>query len=221
MSIQKPVIVIGSGGHARVLIDCLRVIGRDIAFVTDVDPKVAGTEVLGAEVRGDDHLILDQDPTQIELVNGIGSVGRPALREKIFGIWTDKGYQFTSLIHPSAIVAPDVILKEGVQIMAGAIVQTGSVLHENSIINTGASIDHNGHIGAHCHLAPKVTLSGSVSIGKCSHIGTAACVIQEIKIGDHCVVGAGATVITDLPSHSIAVGTPARRIHPNKREATE
>jgi acetyltransferase-like isoleucine patch superfamily enzyme len=55
-------------------------------------------------------------------------------------------------------------------------------------------------------------LSGNVTIGEGCDIGTNACAIQGITIGDWSIIGAGATVIRDLPANVTAVGVPARVI---------
>ena len=207
---QLPVVVIGSGGHAQVLVDCLQLLEREILFCTDIDPQLTGQDVMGVLVKGNDELIAALDPGEVQLVNGIGSINKPSLRKEIFELWTGRGFCFASLIHPSATVARSVVIDSGVQVMAGAVIQAGTRIHCNTIVNTGACVDHDCVIQAHCHIAPRVALSGAVYVDECSHIGTGACVIQGIKIGKECVIGAGATVVNDLPDHTIAVGTPAK-----------
>lgn len=192
--------------------DCLLLQNREILFATDVNEKQFGNELFGVLIKGSDDLILDIDPRQVELVNGIGSIGVPTHRKKIYDTWTERGYRFTNVIHPSAIVGRDVEIEAGVQVMAGAVVQASARLAINSIVNSSANVDHDCQIGAHCHIAPMAALSGAVTVNCCSHVGTAAAVIQGITIGERCVVGAGATVIENLPDDSVVVGTPAKPI---------
>lgn len=52
----------------------------------------------------------------------------------------------------------------------------------------------------------------AVRIGRCCFIGPLAVIRAGVSIGDHCVIGAGSFVNSDLPSHSIAAGQPARVI---------
>lgn len=47
-------------------------------------------------------------------------------------------------------------------------------------------------------------------IGKNCVIGVNSIVLPGVKIGDHCVVAAGAVVTKDVPSHSIVAGNPAK-----------
>lgn len=207
---SRPLLVLGAGGHARVLIDALLASGRLIAGIVDCDPQLAGTLLLGVPVLGGDEVVDQFLPCEILLVNGIGSVGLPEARTRIFERFTDRGYRFGTVIHPSAVVAADAEIDEGAQLMAGSVVQSGCRIGSNVIVNTRAAVDHDGTIGDHTHLAPGVTLSGGVRVGSGVHIGTGAILIQGITIGDGCLVAAGAVVVNSLAAGSRVRGVPAR-----------
>lgn len=205
-----PVIVIGAGGHAKVLIDSLLRSSATIRGIVDPAPELKGKELLDVAILGGDEIIDAYRPTEILLVNGLGSVGIPAKRREIYDTFKDKGYSFASVVHPSAIIAMDVVISEGAQIMAGAIIQAGSRIGCNAIINTRASVDHDCSIGDHVHIAPGVTLSGGVTIGGGSHVGTGATLIQGVSIGRSCLVAAGAVVIKNIVDGGMVRGIPAR-----------
>lgn len=205
-----PVIIIGSGGHARVLISTLREQTRDILGILHPDESLIGESVSGVPILGSDNKIIDFNPGNVEIVNGVGSVSYSEKRKNIFLRFKGMGYSFARVIHPSASVGNDVQIGEGAQILAGAIVQNGSVLGENVIVNTGSVVDHDCIIGAHAHVATGAVLSGGVQIGAMAHIGTGATIIQGIDIGPGAVVGAGAVVIKNIPEMRKAVGNPAR-----------
>jgi len=195
--VSKPVIVMGCGGHAKVLIAALRIAQRKILGI--VDPEAApGTRILGVSVLGDDDKLGEYSPAEIELVNGIGSMPGNSSRLRIAVAMRKAGYRFATVVHNSAVIAEDVVLAEGTQVMAGCVLQPGVSIGEDSIVNTGAGIDHDCVIGARCHLAPGVTLSGTVSVDDGVHIGTGASVIQGIHIGVGCIVGAGSVVLVDI-----------------------
>jgi UDP-perosamine 4-acetyltransferase len=208
----SPVIIIGAGGHARVLISTLKTLRREIIGILHPDLTMARQMIQGIPVLGDDDKVLEYPPDEIELVNGIGSVSSTEKRKSIYTRFKHNGYSFAQVIHPAATIAGDVRLMEGVQIMAGVVVQTGCVIGDNAIVNTGAVIDHDCTIGEHVHIAPGAVLSGGVNIGAMSHIGTGAIVIQGITIGEGALIGAGAVVLRDVPPGKKMVGNPAREM---------
>jgi sugar O-acyltransferase (sialic acid O-acetyltransferase NeuD family) len=209
-----PVIVLGAGGHAKVLVDALLESCAVVAGVVDPNPALAGTALLGVPILGGDAVVGEFPPAEIALVNGLGSVGLPVARRQLFERFQELGYRFAAVVHPRAIVASDVIPGEGAQIMAGAVVQPGCRIGANCIINTRASVDHDCSIGDHVHIAPGVTLSGSVTVGAGSHLGTGATVIQGVQIGAGCLVGAGALVLKDVAPGTAVLGVPARVVQP-------
>jgi len=196
------VIVIGGGGHARVLIDALQELKVTILGITDPARPAGARNENGVAVLGGDEALDRFRTSDIQLVNGVGSVGSMSARDKVFRQCAARGFRFANVIHPAAIVSRSADLCEGAQVMAGCVVQCGAVIGRNTIINTRASVDHDCRIGESVHVAPGVTLSGSVIVGDRSHIGTGATVIQGIKIGADCLVAAGAVVHRDLPDNS-------------------
>ena len=206
----KPVLILGAGGHAKVLVEALLANSAIIAGIVDADIALTGMKLLGVPVIGGDDLVSQFPQDEILLVNGIGSIKQPVRRQEVFRKFKELGYSFATVVHPSAVVASDVELGEGVQIMAGAVIQPGSRIGGNAVINTRASVDHDCVIGVHVHIAPGVTLSGGVEVGRGSHIGTGATVIQGVGIGEESLVGAGALVLHDVPTSVTVMGVPAR-----------
>lgn len=206
-----PVIVIGGGGHAKVLISTLLLQHRNVLGFVDLKPD--SPAVLGVTQLGNDDAILMHSPHQVRLVNGIGSIGSTEARRNVYEGFRHKQYIFESVIHPSAIIALDVDIESGAQVMAGAVIQPGSRLGSNAIINTGACIDHDCLIGAHAHIAPGATLSGNVTVGQGAHIGTGACIVQGVSVGTRAIVGAGAVVLRNVPDEITVIGVPAAPVN--------
>ncbi len=206
---SKPVIIIGAGDHAKVLLDIL--LEQDVTVIGLTDKSISkGTCIYGVPVIGDDSEILKYKTDEIELVNGIGSVGNTSIRQKVFSSLKEKGYFFRRVIHEASIVSKRAKLGEGVQLLAGAIVNIEAEIDDNTIINTKTSIDHGCVIGKHCHIAPGCSFSGCVRIGDCTHIGTGTSIIQGINIGKNVLIGAGSVVINDVSDNEKAFGVPAR-----------
>jgi sugar O-acyltransferase (sialic acid O-acetyltransferase NeuD family) len=205
----RPVVILGGGGHARVVIDTLRCAGMAIAGVIDPKAEVAARLPGGIAWLGSD--LSDIRPGEVDLALGIGSldVGAKNPRPRVFAEAKAAGFEVLSLRHPSAIIAADAEIGEGSQVMAGAIVQPGVRIGVNCIVNTGSGIDHDCRIGDHVHIAPGVTLSGTVEVGDGCHLGSGAIVIQNIRIGAEAMIAAGAVVTQNV--------APGARVKPQER----
>lgn len=213
----RPLYILCAGGHARVVIDILNGQGRTPAGVVDANTSLQGTEILGVPVVGDDSFILTLDPSEVALVNALGT--RPghgssgtAARRNLYAGFKDKGYEFATVISDAATLSANATLQEGCQIITRSVVHPGSVIGTNSILNTGASVDHDCTVGAHSHIAPWAVLCGGVSVGADCHIGARAVLVPGISVGDGAVVGAGAVVIDDVEAGVTVVGNPAQAI---------
>lgn len=141
-------IVVGAGGHARVLIKALQRHGAEIIGITDANPALKGKQIAGLLVLGPDDLLGDYS-REVLLVNGLGSVSSMTSRRAVFERLHGLGFKFVTVVHPSAICEDDALLGEGAQVMAGVVIQIGCSFGPNSIVNTRATIDHDCQIGAH------------------------------------------------------------------------
>jgi sugar O-acyltransferase (sialic acid O-acetyltransferase NeuD family) len=210
--LNHPLIILGAGGHAKVLIDALRLRDGDLLGVTDADAGKKGGRLMGVPVFGGDEEVAKYPAETVRLVNGLGSVRVGHHRRDLFERFKSRGYLFARVIHPSAVLAADAVLSEGVQIMAGAVVQAGCRIGSNAIINTRATVDHDCDIADHVHISPGATLCGGVAVGEGAHIGAGATVIQGVRIGRNSLVAAGAVVIRDVPEGATVAGVPAKEI---------
>lgn len=209
---NKPVVVIGAGGHAKVVIDALLLLDVQVLCLTDTDPAKHGASVLGIPVLDEDSLLTRYPPDTADLAMGVGSVRVSQFRREIFERLKSSGYRFKTIVHPSTSIGRDVVLGEGCQIMAGVVIQTGSILGVNVLINTRAVVDHDCEIGDHVHIGPGAVLSGHVTLDADCHIGCGASVIQGIRLGNNVQVGAGAAVVNDFGNGARVLGVPGRRL---------
>jgi UDP-perosamine 4-acetyltransferase len=207
-------VMLGAGGHARVLHSLLVAGGHHLAGVCD--PGLAAQDVPswnGVPVLGDDDALLKFSTAEVCVINGLGQLVGDRRRQALFRHFSGLGYLFPPLVHPAAWVAPRGLLAPGVQVMAGAVIQPGCTIGANTIVNTRAGIDHDCRIGADVHIAPGATLCGGVTVTAGAFIGAGATVIQGLAIGAEAVIGAGATVVRNVGDGAWALGT-APRPHP-------
>lgn len=209
-----PVIVIGAGGHAAVVTDALLAAGRQVLGVTDAAPERFGTHLCGVPVLGDDGVLANYRPDDVELANGIGNLGCAPLplRRRVQEQLEAQGWRFCAVVHPSAVVSPHARLEGGVQLMANCVVQPGAAVGAGCIVNTAAVIEHDVALGAWSHVAPRALLCGDVTVGAGSHIGAGAVVRQGLVLGAATLVGAGAVVVSSFAGNATLVGVPAHRM---------
>ncbi len=215
---MEKILVIGASGHAGVVIDILERGGKYI--ISEIlDDKFEGPITLfqGYELTGKiSHLpnILEKN----NIFRGILAIGDNWIRHKIACKIKEiaPSFSFINAVHPSAEIGRNVILGSGNVIMAGAVINSGSQIGNFCIINTKSSLDHDNFIEDFVSIAPGVTTGGNVRIANYSAICLGANIIHGLNIGEHTVVGAGSTVLQNLPSYSVAYGTPAKVIRKRK-----
>jgi len=200
--VSDRIVLLGAGGHAKVLMDALERAGFQALALSDADSGRWGKEVSGCRIEGGDDWVLKQPRATTRLVNAVGSVDRDTLarRRAVFEKFSGLGYRFAQVVHPAAVVSLRASLGEGAQVMAGAIIQADARIGVNTLINTRASVDHDCDIASHVHIAPGAVLSGGVRIGESVHVGAGAVIRQGVRIGEHALIGAGAVVLHDVPA---------------------
>ena len=195
-------IVVGAGGHAKVVISSITAGGDSVIGVLDDDPTQLGRTVLGMKVIGavDAALV----PADAVVVLAIGSNrARQTIAQRL-------KVRYASVVHPSAVVHPSVTIGEGTVVFAGAVIQPDTVVGAHTIVNTSASIDHDNRIGAFAHIAPGTHLSGTVTVGDGVLIGIGSAVIPGMTIGEWAIVGAGSAVVANVPQGATVAGRPAK-----------
>jgi sugar O-acyltransferase (sialic acid O-acetyltransferase NeuD family) len=204
-------LVIGSSGHASVLVDAIELAGA-YAIAGHLDDTVArGTSRRGYSVLGGLNDVASVCADQI-IEDVVVAIGDNWWRRKIYSELVQKcpNLRFPPVKHPSAIVASSAAVGKGSVILAGSHVGPGSRVGDFCILNTGSSIDHDCILHDFVSIAPGVFAGGLVEIGECSAIGVGASISDRISIGRHAVVGTGAVVVRNIPDLVVAYGNPAR-----------
>ena len=196
-------IIIGAGGHGKVVADvALRNGYTDIYFVDD---HVKG-EVMGFPIIGATDEIQRLNDGNTDFIIGIGNnLTRKAIAEAYHVNWV-------TLIHPSAQVAFNVEIGQGTVVMANAVINVCSIIGEHCIINTSAVVEHDNVIDNYVHISPGALLGGTVRVNELTHIGIGAVVRNNIDICSCSTIGAGAVVSKQITESGTYIGIPARKI---------
>ena len=194
--------IIGAGGHGKVIADLAVKLGySDICFADD---HAAGM-CMGFPVVGTTADLEKWNDGATDFVIGIGNnTVRKKVAQKFDVNWV-------SLIHPSAQIALQVSIGRGTVVMAGAVINACAAVGGHCIINTGAVVEHDNVIGDYVHLSPRVTLSGTVTVGECSWLGTGTSVINNVKICSNVTVGVGSVVIRSIQKEGTYYGVIANQ----------
>lgn len=201
---MKQIVIIGAGGHGKVIADIARCIGYDrISFLDD---NKSLTECGGYPVEG------TSEAGSAYNCDLFVAVGNPRVRQQIQEKLETAGKNLPVLCHPDAVIGEHVSIGTGSVIMAGTVINPWTTIGKGCIINTCASLDHDNCIGDYAHVSVGAHLAGTVSVGERSWIGIGAVVSNNITITKDCVIGAGAVIIKDIKESGTYVGCPVKKI---------
>ncbi|WP_230157274.1 acetyltransferase [Peribacillus sp. Bi96] len=206
---MKKIVVIGAGGHSKVVQDIIAAMGeyRLMAILDDQYSalKKKGNVYFGP-ISSFKSLFIH---FECKLIIAIGTND---LRFKIVNELSLDVMDYETVIHPTAVIGQNVSIGKGTVIMPNVVLNAGARVGNHVILNTSSVIEHDTHLNDFVHIAPSATLTGAVKIGTGTLMGAGSTVIPSITIGEWCTVGAGSTIIKDIPHASTAVGSPARII---------
>lgn len=209
---MKKIAIFGAGGFGRevaTMIQQINFVDKKWTFIGFFDDginketPVGNSKVLGgiSEVNKIDH--------DLSLVFAIGD---PKIKRKLVSEINSKKIFYPTLVHPNVFIGDRVSLGEGCIICGGNIITTDITIGNHVILNLSCTVGHDAIIGNFCSFMPSVNISGEDEIGIGVLCGTGVKIINQIRIGDNTIIGAGAVVLSNLPANCTAVGVPARPI---------
>lgn len=205
MTQYDQITILGAGGHAKIVIDALRLLHSALGIRLYDDAKQK------QDLNFLDISVETPIPANFESLGNMHiAIGNNRIRQALGNKLILAGNNYISVIHPSAVVSTYAMIGKGHFIAAGAIVAANAELGDGVIVNHQAVVDHDCRIGSWSHIAPSAVLGGEVTIGNGTLIGSGAVILPGVKVGANVIVGAGAVVTKDVMDNAIVVGVPAR-----------
>ena len=131
-------------------------------------------------------------------------------RETIFNELSAHRIEPQSYIHPNVFLGGKNFIGKGVIIFPNCNIGYKTDIKQGTIMQPFTLIYHHNLIGQFCNIAPRVTTGGFTEISDKVTINLGANIINRIKVGSRCVIGAGSLVLKDCGPDSVYVGSPAK-----------
>ena len=204
-------VILGAGGHGRVILDCLRASGIEVEGFLDAERPLWGQDVDGIPVLGGDERLAEMKAAGVSrFAVGVGGVKDLAPRKRLYEAGLRAGLEPLTVRHPSAVVSAAAELGPGAQILPGAVVNTGARVGAGALINSTALVEHDVTVGDHAHVSIGARLAGGVRVGALAFVGAGALVREGVEIGDGALIGCGAIVLARVAPGARVVGLHRR-----------
>ncbi|MEV4882992.1 acetyltransferase [Chitinophaga ginsengisegetis] len=209
---EKKLILIGGGGHARSCIDVIEKEGiYHIEGILDRRENL-GKLILNHKIIGTDDDIQSFAEKGYWFLITIGQIKQSVSRERIFQLLLSCNASIATVISPLAYISPYSEIGKGTIVMHGAKVNAAASVGENCIINTNALIEHDTVIGDHNHISTNAVLNGNCRTGKGVFIGSGSLVIHGIEVCAGTVLGAGSVIYKNILQQGTYAGNPFKRL---------
>ena len=201
---KKNLLIIGCGGHSKVISDIAREIGFKNIFYNDTiknEELFLGCPVVNEDIKNyEDYFFV--------------AIGDNFIRETVTFNFLKANPKSTpaTIVHPTSVISDNCTLGVGSTVMPLCVINSHSKIGKGVIVNSRSSLDHDNCLMDFSSVAPGVTTGGNVYIGNRSAISIGSVIKNDLKIGSDTVVGASSYVNIDIGSNFLAYGSPAKLI---------
>ena len=202
---KSEIIIIGSGGHSRMIIECAQTLKYKIKYILDFNERNKSNEkILNISVKNNDHFKKIKKNSKVFL-----AIGDNNLRRKFYNRYK-LYFNFINLIHPSSYVAKNVRLGNANFVAPKAIINSFAQIGNNCIINSGSIIEHECEIHDNVHIGPGSILCGRVKVKQNTFLGAGSKIVPNISVEKNCIIGAGSLLTKKTFANSLYTGIPAK-----------
>jgi sugar O-acyltransferase (sialic acid O-acetyltransferase NeuD family) len=205
----KRILIVGAGGFGREVLQWAR------DAWPDADDRIAGflsADADALEGLDCDHSVLGS-PDGYQPAPGdrlLLAIGIPYVRRRVTESLLDRGAEFLTLIHPTAIVAASASIGPGSILCPYSIASDSCRVGRFVLMNFHSSLGHDAAAGDFAVLSPYATLGGAAKIAEDVFLGLHASVGPRVGIGSRSKIAANSCVLADAPGRSLLHGVPAR-----------
>jgi sugar O-acyltransferase (sialic acid O-acetyltransferase NeuD family) len=210
---KNRLLIIGAGGFGREVLQW----AQDLQAQGDVDWEVAGFLDANPQAFGNFDIDLPVLGTPESWLPSAGdrficAIGDPSIRLRICRVLQERGAEFVSLIHPSAIVGSRCHIGKGTILCPGVTVTVDATIGDFVILNVRACVGHDAHVGDGCTVNDFCDITGNAKLGEGVFLGSHSSVTPSASVGDYARVGAGSVVVRRVRANTTVMGPTARRI---------
>lgn len=204
---NRPLILVGGGGHCKSVIDAAESAGFTIKGILDL-PRFVGQKILGHEVIGTDGDI-PRYARECDFVVTLGFIKDPSLRIRLHSLIEAAGGSLATVIASTAHVSRHATVGAGTVILHGAMVNAGARIGRGCIINTLANIEHDAVVGDYCHISTGAMVNGDCRVGDNTFLGSQSVMVNATTVPADSVFAAGSMIRKSLRQPGIYAGNPA------------
>lgn len=183
-------IILGVGTMAQEVTDLIREIGQDevIGYCSNVEKDI-GKSLFGKPVYW-----VDEMPRFLDKVKVVRAIFSPLCYPFVKEV-ENMGFEFATIIHPSASISKKSIISPGVVINRLVAVGFASFIGKHCLINRGCTIGHHVQLEEGVTLGPGVNIAGKVQVGPRTLIGMGSNIIQNLIIQNDLRIKAGSLIL--------------------------
>ena len=207
----KKNIVLGSGGHSRVILENLYILNKtnikiyDFEFSSRKNSTILKTKVYDfkkiskKEISKKNNLFL--------------AIGDNFTRKKYFNNFKEK-IKIPNLISKNSSISRYSKIGTANFFNHFCFVGPDVIVGNNNIVNTKSLIEHDVKIGSHCHIGPSVKIGGGSIIGDNVMCGMGTIIINKINICPNVIIGAGSIITKNIskPGTYVTVRNKLRKL---------